>query len=72
VVVNIVVKRRDQTRQVGIGEQNVSESLTTHRNVADDIKTREATGSWDKHGRNLFTVHAVSGVKATGSQFGLR
>ena len=39
-VVNVTVKRRDQTRHVWIRETNASEPLTTHRNVSiDDIKT---------------------------------
>ena len=30
----------------------------------DDIKTGAARLSWEKHGRNLLTTHAVSGVQA--------
>ena len=30
----------------------------------DDIKTGAARLSWEKHGRNLLTTHAVSGAQA--------
>ena len=42
-VVDVMVKRRDRrSRNVWVGETNVSEPLETHRKFKDDIKTRAA------------------------------
>jgi len=52
-VVNVTVKRRDQTRHVWIGETNESEPPRTHRNNSGDIKTGGAQHSQDQHGQAL-------------------
>jgi hypothetical protein len=62
-VVNVMVKRRDQTRHVWIGETNESEPLMTHRNSSlVDIKTGDVLSSRDQHGENLLIGYVVSGV----------
>jgi hypothetical protein len=63
-VVNVTVKRRDQTRHVWIRETNESEPPTTHRKGLDDIKTGGAQHSQDQRGGNLLIGDVVSGVQA--------
>jgi hypothetical protein len=59
-----MVKRRDiRSRHVWIREMSANEPLTKHRKPLNDIETGASDMSWDKHGRNLFTDHAVSGVQ---------
>ena len=48
-----------------VGETSGSESLMTHRNIMDDIKTGVDVLLWDECGRDLLTDHTVSGVKET-------
>ena len=45
-------------------ETNTSESLIKCRKRRDVIKTRGESLTWDKSGGNLFTVQAVTGMKA--------
>jgi hypothetical protein len=45
-------------------ETNTSESLEKCRKRSDVIKTRGESLTWDKSGRNLSTVQAVTGMKA--------
>ena len=43
---------------------SANDPLTKHRKVFDDTKTGASQVSWEKHGRYLLTIHAVSGVQA--------
>jgi hypothetical protein len=45
-------------------ETNTSESLIKCRKRRDVIKTRRESLTWDQSGGNLFTVQAVTGMKA--------
>ena len=45
-------------------ETNTSESLIKCRKRRNVIKTRGESLTWDKLGRYLFTVQAVTGMKA--------
>jgi len=45
-------------------ETNTSESPIKCRKRRDVIKTRGESLTWDKSGGHLFTVQAVSGMKA--------
>ena len=62
-VVNVTVKRRDQTRHVWVRETNASEPLMTHRKFTDDIKTGGAVHFRDQRGGDLPIGCAVSGVQ---------
>jgi len=46
-------------------ETNTNKSLIKYRKRRDAIKTRGESLTWDKFGRNLFTVQMVTGMKAT-------
>ena len=60
-----MVKRRDiRSRQVRVREMSANDPLTKHRKDLDDTKTGVSPVSWEKHGRYLLTIHAVSGVQA--------
>ena len=64
-VVNVRVKRRDvRSRHVWIREMSANEPLRKRRKDLDDTETRVSPLSWDKHGRDLLTGHAGSGVQA--------
>ena len=64
-MVNVRVKRRDvRSRHVGIREMSANDPLRKRRKDLDDTKTRVSPVSWEKHGRYLLTIHAVSGVQA--------
>ncbi len=43
---------------------SANEPLTKHRKAFDDTKTGVSHLFWEKHGRYLLTIHAVSGVQA--------
>jgi hypothetical protein len=43
---------------------SANDPLMKHRKVLDDTKTGVFEVSWEKHGRYLLTIHAVSGVQA--------
>ena len=62
-MVNVTVKRRDQTRHVCIRETNASEPPMTHRERVHDIQTGSEFLSHDKHSENLFIGYVVSGVQ---------
>ena len=60
-MVNVTVKRRDQTRHVWIAETNEGEPLMTHRNSSlVDIKTGDVLSSRDQHGEKLLIGYVVS------------
>ena len=61
-VVVSVEEKAHKMCQVGSKKMSESEPRMTRRNVKDGIKTRVASRSWDKLGRYLLTVRAVSGV----------
>ena len=64
-VVNVMVKGVTvRSRQVRMREMSANEPLTKHRKDSDDTKTGVSPVSWEKHGRYLLTIHAVSGVQA--------
>ena len=44
-------------------ETSGSESLTMHRNTADDLKTGVTPMRRDEHGGDLLTGHVMSGVE---------
>jgi hypothetical protein len=43
---------------------SANEPLMKHRKDSDDTKTGFSPVSWEKHGRYLLTIHAVSGAQA--------
>jgi hypothetical protein len=64
-VVNVRVKRRDiRSRHVWIREMSANDPLRKRRKDLNDTETRVSPVSWDKHGRDLLTGHAGSGVQA--------
>ena len=65
-VVNVMVKRRDgliTSSKDGRDECKRSADEAS-KGFLDDTKTGVFEVSWEKHGRYLLTIHAVSGVQA--------
>jgi hypothetical protein len=63
--VNVMVKRRDGLiTSSKDGRDECKRSADEASKGLDDTKTGVSQVSWEKHGRYLLTVHAVSGVQA--------
>jgi hypothetical protein len=64
-VVNVMVKRRDSLiTSSKDGRDECKRSADEASKGLDDTKTGVSQVSWEKHGRYLLTIHAVSGVQA--------
>jgi hypothetical protein len=63
-VVSVEGKGFTRWDQVGIKETNASKPLRKCRKRRDDVETRGELLTWDKPGRDLYTVQVASGMKA--------